>query len=111
MMRNFLPALAIALGLSTSALAGPMEPTHGYSVDLGQIRGSAYYTVEPDGLRLVAIFAEGENGKPIRLNVTLSPNQRLRVAVPGEMHGPTSEIEFVREGDEVVVWRPIVAMN
>lgn len=110
-MKMFLSALALALSLSGPALSESIEATHGYSVDLGQIRGSAYYTVAPEGLNLVVVFAEGESGKPIRVSSMLAPNQRLRIAVPGGAHEPASEIEFVREGNEIVVWRPVLAMN
>ncbi len=110
-MKMFVSALALVLSLSGPALAEPIEAMHGYSVDLGQVRGSAYYTVAPEGLYLVVVFAEGESGKPVRVSSMLAPNQRLRVAVPGDFGQSASEIEFVREGNEIVVWRPVIAMN
>ena len=50
---------AFALASIGAAHAEGIRPTEGRSIDLGELSGIAYYTVERDGFRVVATLAEG----------------------------------------------------
>ena len=43
-----------------------IRPTEGRQIDLGALSGVAYYTVERNGFRVVATFAEGQARTPLR---------------------------------------------
>ena len=63
-LRHTLLAAAIALTASGAAHADALRPIESRSIDLGAISGDAYYTVEPDGFRLVATLAQGDTARP-----------------------------------------------
>jgi hypothetical protein len=44
--------------------------------------GSAYYTVEQDGFRLVATISSGIDATPVRLVATLGSGQNVAVLLP-----------------------------
>lgn len=64
--------------------------------------GTAYYTVEPDGFRVVATLASGEDATPVRYTTTLQPGQRTTISVPRPPGEAPLEVEFARQGD--VLW-------
>jgi hypothetical protein len=53
-----------------------LRPIEGQSINLGDVSGVAYYTVEPDGFRVVTTLAQGEAGTPIRFVAVLAPGPR-----------------------------------
>ena len=79
------------------------EPAEGRSIDLGTVSGVAYYTLEPEGLRVVATLAEGEAGTPVRVEALLDAGQSVAISTPRGPGAPASRVEFARAGDQVLV--------
>src|SRR3954463_13170486 len=96
-------AAAFALAVAGAAQADGLRPVEGRSVDLGDVSGIAYYTVEPDGFRVVATVAQGEAGTPVRLEAVLAPNQSVVLSSPRVGSVAPNAIEISRRGDQVLV--------
>ena len=101
-MTRCFASFAIAL-LSATAVtaASEVSPGNGYSIHLGRFDGGVYYTVEPDGYRVVATLASGADAQPIRFASTLQPGQRIVISVPQAVGQPSIDFEIVRDGDAV----------
>ena len=65
-------------------------------IDLGAIAGDAYYTVEPNGFRLVATLAQGDTGTPVRFEALLLPGQSVVLSSPHEAGIAADAVEIVR---------------
>ncbi len=94
---------SIMASAATGATAGDLKPAAGHAINLGNVHGAAYYTVEDEGLRLVATVADGEVGHPVRFVSTLSDGQAMTIAIPGSSSQRGEELTFRRIGDHVVV--------
>ena len=104
--------LAILLALSPlAAQAGDLKPSQAHSIELNSVHGVAYYTVENGEYRVVALLAASEGGIPVRVATTLTPGQRITVAVPGAVGAREAVVEIVRDGDTVAVSPIVVALN
>lgn len=101
-MTRCFASFAIAL-LSATAVtaASEVSPGNGFSIHLGRFDGGVYYTVEPDGYRVVATLASGADAQPIRFASTLQPGQRIVISVPQAVGQPSIDFEIVRDGDAV----------
>ncbi len=99
-----LVAAALALGLlaPTGGHAGELRPEEGHSFDLGSSRGVAYYTVEPEGYRVVATLA-AENASPVRVTAVLRADQSVTLSVPGALGEGSASLRIDRAGDHVTV--------
>jgi hypothetical protein len=106
-IRNMLFALAFGIASLTAARAEGLRPIEGRSIDLGEISGIAYYTVERDGFHVVATLAQGEAGTPIRVVSVLVPGQRVVLSTPQQV----GAIEISRKGDSVLVRKASTASN
>jgi hypothetical protein len=106
-IRSMLFVAAFAFVSLTAARADGLRPMEGKSIDLGGISGIAYYTVERDGLRVVATLAQGEAGTPIRVVSVLAPGQRVVLSTPHQ----ASAIEISRKGDSVLVGKANATTN
>jgi hypothetical protein len=106
-IRNMLFAVAFGIVSLTAARAEGLRPMAGRSIDLGEISGIAYYTVERDGFHVVATLAQGEAGTPIRVVSVLEPGQRLILSTPQQ----AAAIEISRKGDSVLVRKASTATN
>jgi len=106
-IRNMLFAVAFGIASLTAARAEGLRPMAGKSIDLGGISGIAYYTVERDGFHVVATFAQGEAGTPIRVVSVLAPGQRVVLSTPQQ----ADAIEISRKGDSVLVRKANAASN
>jgi len=96
-------ASAFALTFTGAAHAGDFPPLEAKSIDLGGVSGVAYYIVERDGFRLVAILAQGETGTPVRFETVLAPGQSVVLSTPRD-EGPVGRaIEISRRDDQVLV--------
>jgi len=103
-MRILFGALALVLGSIAGAGAGELQPSASHSVDLGGLKGVAYYTVEAGGdYRVVVTVAQGETVAPVRFVALLSPNQKLTLSVPGEVGSQEATLDIARQGDKVIV--------
>ena len=104
-MKRYIIAATAALLLSLStAQAGGLKPIQAQPIDLGQISGIAYYTVEPDGFHVVATIAQkGASDTPLRVQIALVPGQTITFSVPGDVNGEPASIRIARQGNELVV--------
>jgi len=105
-IRNALLASVFTFASLTAAHANSLRPIEAKSIDLGAVSGVAYYTVEHDGLHVVATLAEGEEGTPIRVVSVLAPGQRVVLSTP-----QAGALEISREGDSVLVRKANAVSN
>jgi hypothetical protein len=98
-IRSSLLAAAFTFASLGAARANGLRPIEGQSINLGDVSGVAYYTVEPDGFRVVTTLAQGEAGTPIRFVTVLAPGQRVVVSTPYQV----PSLEISRKGDELLV--------
>jgi hypothetical protein len=106
-IRKLLFAVAFGVASLGTARADGLRPIQGQSVDLGEISGIAYYTVERDGFHVVATLAQGEAGTPIRVVSVLAPGQRLVLSTAHQ----AGAIEISRQGDSVLVRKAKAVTN
>lgn len=95
----FVSALAISFGVA--AVAGELKPMQAQTIALGAIQGVVYYTVEPDGFRIVITVSSSESGTTQRIISTLAQDQKVIVSIPGEADAPETSIWFKRQGDHL----------
>jgi hypothetical protein len=77
-------AAAFALAAIGPARAEGLKPLQGEVIDLGDVSGVAYYTVERDGFRVVATLAKkDEDAVPVRVVAVLAPGQDLQASRHG----------------------------
>ena len=100
-IRNTLFAAALTLASLGTVHANGLRPIEAKSIDLGEVSGVAYYTVEPDGFHVVTTLAQGEAGTPVRIVSVLAPGQRLVLSTPQQANA----LEISRTGDSVFVRR------
>jgi hypothetical protein len=100
-----LPLLAAvaAMAVSGPLHADPLQPIQAQKIDLGALAGVAYYTVEPDGHRLVVTLQAPESDSPFRFVATLAPGQAVTLSVARSVGEPAAEMHFVRHGEQLSV--------
>jgi hypothetical protein len=98
-IRSTLLAAAFTLASLGGAQANGLRPIEGRSINLGDLSGVAYYTVESDGFHVVTTLAQGEAGTPIRFVSVLTPGQRVILSTPHQ----AGALEITRNGDSLVV--------
>jgi hypothetical protein len=97
-------AAAFALAAIGPAHVEGLKPLHGQVIDLGDVSGVAYYTVERDGFRVVATLAKkDEDAVPVRVVAVLAPGQSLTLSTPHEAGTPPDAVEIFRRVDTVLV--------
>ena len=101
-------AAAFALTFIGAAQADGLRPVEGRSIDLGEVSGIAYYTVEPAGFRIVATVAQGDAGTPVRLEAVLAPNQSVVLSSPRAGSIAPNAVEISRQGNQVLVHQAAV---
>jgi hypothetical protein len=106
-IRSILFATAFALASAGAAHADGLRPIEAKSIDLGDVSGVAYYTVERDGFHVVTTLAQGEAGTPIRVVSVLAPGQRVVLSTARQ----ASALEISRKGDSVLVRNANAASN
>jgi hypothetical protein len=106
-VRSTLFAAALAVASVGTAHADGPEPIEGLSINIGEVSGVAYYTVERDGLRVVTTLVHGEAGTPIRVVSVLAPGQTVVLSTPNE----TSALEISRKDDRVFVRKTAAITN
>ena len=113
LIRDILP-LAVAGGLIAVAVIAPvrasdknagLRPATAKAIQLGYVKGVAYYTQENDGYHVVATLSVAD-GAPVRVAATLKPEQAVSFSVPGAVNGDTRTVEIVRSGDAITVTEP-----
>ena len=106
-VRSMFLAAAIALASHGAAHAGGLRPIEGKSIELGEVSGVAYYTVERDGFHVVTTVAQGEAGTPIRVVSVLAPGQSVVLSTPHQ----AGAVEISRQGDSVLVRKARAVSN
>ena len=97
-------ATALALASIGSAHAEGLKPLQGELIDLGDVSGVAYYTVEHDGFRVVATLAKkAEYAIPVRIVSVLAPGQSLTLSTPHDAGAPDDAVQIIRRSDTVLV--------
>ena len=102
-IRRLIIAAASALTFMGAAHAGELKPIRAQIIELGEVSGVAYYTVEHDGFHVVATLAEGEAGTPVRLQAVLVPGQSVVLSTPRAVGVAPVVVEISRQGDKVFV--------
>ena len=98
-IRSMLVAAVFALASMEPARADGLRPIDAMSIDVGEVSGVAYYTVERDGFHVVTTLAQGMTGTPIRVVSVLAPGQRLAFSTPHQV----GALEISRNGSSVIV--------
>jgi len=100
-MKRVVASLTAALLVSaTPALSAEVNPAHGQTIDLGGLKGVAYYTVQPEGYHVVATLA-GEDSQSVRFEANLSDGQSL--VVTSSANGTPTKVQLSRKADRVLV--------
>jgi predicted aconitase len=105
-MRSLVYALLFTLGGTIAASAEELKPIQAKNIMLGSIYGVTYYTVEPEGLKVVTTMAAGE--ATLRVTATLGQDQKVILSVPGTEGAAETLIEFERRGDLLYVGDPLL---
>lgn len=106
-MIRYSTAFATVLLATTSvAAASELAPGNGHSIRLGPVTGAVYYTVEPDGYRVVATLASGADAQPVRFVSTLGPGQHMMISLPQAVGQPSLDFKIMRYGTTVLVREP-----
>jgi len=106
-IRTTLLAAALTLTSLGAAQANSLKPIEGRSINLGDVSGVVYYTIEPDGFRVVTTLAEADKGTPIRFVSVLAPGQRVLLSTPHQ----AGALEISRNGDNVTVRKASALSN
>jgi hypothetical protein len=94
--------IVLAVTASLPAEAAELRPLQGMSLQLGELHGIAYYTVEDAGYSLVTTLAD-QDGTPVRFANTLLPGQKIVVSIPGHDGSQGQTVEFTRRGQRMLV--------
>ena len=106
-IRSTLFAVAFTLASIGAAHADGLRPIEAKSIDLGDVSGVAYYTVEPDGFHVVTTLAQGEAGTPIRIVSVLASGQSVVLSTPQQ----ADLLKISRNGDKMLVQKAPVVSN
>ena len=97
-----LAAFVLAVTASLPARAAELRPLQGMSLQLGELHGIAYYTVEDAGYGVVATLA-GQDSTPVRFVSMLLPGQKVVVSIPAHRGSQGQTVEFARQGHRMLV--------
>jgi hypothetical protein len=97
-----LGAIVLAATASLPARAAELRPMQGMSLQLGELHGIAYYTVEDAGYSVVATLA-GQDSTPLRFESTLLPGQKVVVSIPEHLGSQGQTVEFAHRGRRMLV--------
>jgi hypothetical protein len=95
-------AIGLAATASLPARAAELRPMQGMSLQLGELHGIAYYTMEDVGYSVVATLA-GQDGRPVRFESTFLPGQKVVVSIPGHRGSQGQAVELARQGHRMLV--------
>lgn len=103
MLIHRIVAAALLLSISTAQADG-LKPAQALRIDLGQVSGIAYYTVEADGFHVIATFARSEtDGNPFRIQAVLAAGQSVILSSAGKLGTEPVSIRVARHGERLVV--------
>ena len=111
LIRSTLLAATLALAAFGAAHADSVQPLQAQTIDLGEVAGVAYYTVEQDGFHVVTTLVQGESGTPVRVVNILAPGQSVVLSTAREVGTAPVEVEISRQGDTLLVRKAAAATN
>jgi hypothetical protein len=94
-------AVVASAGVGGPLRAEPFKPIQAQKVEIGPLTGVAYYTVEPDGHRLVLTLQTRESDTPFRVVATLTPGQTVTLSVPLGAGEPAIDVRFTRDDEQI----------
>jgi hypothetical protein len=106
-IRSMLVAAVLTVASLEAAHADGLRPIDAKSIDLGEVSGVAYYTVERDGFHVVTTLAQGVAGTPVRVVSVLAPGQSVAFSTPHQ----AGALEISRNGNSVLVRQAKSASN
>jgi hypothetical protein len=102
-LQSLMIAAVLGLAVSGPALARDLQPIQNQNIDLGDVAGDAYYTVEQDGYHVVATFAQRDgNSTPVRVQAVLAPGQEVTFSTP-RAYGEQPVSFSIRRQDQRVI--------
>lgn len=104
-IRSTLLAVTVVLSGIGAAQADGIKPIQAQTIDLGTVAGTAYYTVEHDGFRVVTTLSQGETGTPLRMVTVLSAGQSIVLSTAADVGVEPLVFEIARVKDNVLVRR------
>jgi hypothetical protein len=110
-IRSTILAAIFTLASLGAVHADGLRPTQPQSIDLGEVSGVAYYTVERDGFRVVTTLAYGEAGTPVRFVAVLAPGQSVVLSTPREAGVAPVAVQISRQADTVLVRKAAALTN
>jgi hypothetical protein len=111
LIRSTLLAATLTLATLGAAQADSVQPMHAQTIELGEVTGVAYYTVESDGFHVVTTLVQGESGTPVRVVNILAPGQSIVLSTAREIGVAPIEIEISRQADTLLVRKAAAATN
>jgi hypothetical protein len=102
-LRNLVAAATLLPILAVTGHAAQLQPIAAQPIQFGSISGSAYYTEDPDGYRVVATLSAGEETRPVRFETVLAPGQTVVLSAPGAVGTTPEKLEISRDADNVVI--------
>lgn len=103
-VRHVIAAILAFATLSGVARADGLQPVEARRIDLGEVSGVAYYTVEREGFRVVATLSQqGETAIPVRVEAVLRQGQSVILSAPHEAGVAPDAIEISRQADTVMI--------
>lgn len=111
LIRSTVLAATLTLATLGAVHADSVQPMHAQTIDLGEVSGVAYYTVERDGFHVVTTLVQGETGTPVRVVNVLAPGQSVVFSTPRKVGVAPVEIEISRQADTLLVRKAAAATN
>ena len=111
LIRSALLAATLNLAPLGAVHADGVQPMCAQPLDLGEVTGVAYYTVEHDGFHVATTLVHGETGTPVRVVNILAPGQSIVLSTAREIGVAPVEIEISRQGDTLLVRKVAAATN
>jgi hypothetical protein len=110
-IRNAILAATLSFTSLGAAHADSVQPMQAQTIDLGEVSGVVYYTVERDGFHVVTTLVQGEAGTPVRAVAVLAPGQSVVLSTPREAGVAPIEVEISRQADTLLVRKAAAATN
>ena len=105
-VKTFAFAAAFGLSFAGAAVARDAAPVEDQAIDLGDIAGDAYYTVQPDGYHVTATFADRRGATtPVRFEAVLASGQALVVSTPRSAGEEPITVSIRRQQEHLIVSR------
>ena len=98
--RIALPIFTALVLVAGGVRAEALYPIQGKAIDLGTFEGTVYYTIQPDGYRVVVTLG---TDSPVRFIATLSTEQSIILSTPRGLGEPAMQVRITRHGEQLLV--------